>query len=264
MSIATAATALIALAALCTGAQAANCTQPGKLGTSRTLVVDAKATPRVGLKSFPETLPLQDGEVVLTFDDGPAASTPTVLDALAAECVHATFFLVGKPAAGMAGVVRRIAAEGHTVAHHSYTHKNLAHIAHDAALAEIDNGIAADDKIVYGDASAAPGTAFFRFPYFDSTPALLDDLEKRGIVVFGADLWASDWLPMTPQQELKLITDRLRAAGRGIILFHDPRHHTAAMMPAFLAWLRDNNYRVVHVVPPAVEPAVAGQLRDVH
>ena len=50
----------------------------------------------------------------------------------------------------------------------------------------------------------------------------------------------SDWLPMTPEQELKLITDRLKVTGRGIILFHDPRHHTADMMPAFLKWLRDN------------------------
>jgi peptidoglycan/xylan/chitin deacetylase (PgdA/CDA1 family) len=54
---------------------------------------------------------------------------------------------------------------------------------------------------------------------------------------------------MTPRRELKLVTDRLKAAGRGIILFHDPRAQTAAMMPAFLRYLRDNHYRVVHVVP---------------
>ena len=54
---------------------------------------------------------------------------------------------------------------------------------------------------------------------------------------------------MTPRQELKLITDRLKAAGRGIILFHDPKAQTAAMLPAFLRYLRDNHYRVVHVVP---------------
>jgi peptidoglycan/xylan/chitin deacetylase (PgdA/CDA1 family) len=56
---------------------------------------------------------------------------------------------------------------------------------------------------------------------------------------------------MTPKQELKLIVDRLRVAGRGIILFHDPKAQTAAMLPAFLRYLRDNHYRVVHVVPAA-------------
>ena len=48
---------------------------------------------------------------------------------------------------------------------------------------------------------------------------------------------------------MKLLTDRLKAARKGIILLHDPKAQTAAMLPAFLRYLRDNNYRVVHVVP---------------
>jgi hypothetical protein len=71
--------------------------------------------------------------------------------------------------------------------------------------------------------------------------------------VFGADLWASDWLEMTPEAELNLIMSRLDAAGRGIILFHDSRPSTAAMMPDFLRELKARNYRVVHIVP-GVEP----------
>jgi len=67
--------------------------------------------------------------------------------------------------------------------------------------------------------------------------------------VFGADLWASDWNPMTPAQQLKLLTERLQIARKGIILLHDPKTQTAAMLPAFLRYLRDNGYRVVHVVP---------------
>ena len=68
-------------------------------------------------------------------------------------------------------------------------------------------------------------------------------------MVFGADLWASDWRLMTPRRELKLVTDRLKTAGRGIILFHDPKARTAAMLPDFLRYLKDNHYRVVHLVP---------------
>src|SRR3984893_18073347 len=56
----------------------------GTLGTSRIVKVDAATTPQVGLKSFPQTLPLADREVVLTFDDGPWPSTTAkVLTALA-------------------------------------------------------------------------------------------------------------------------------------------------------------------------------------
>ena len=70
-------------------------------------------------------------------------------------------------------------------------------------------------------------------------------------MVFGADLWASDWNPMTPEQELKLLTERLEAARKGIILLHDPKAPTAAMLPAFLRYLRENHYHVVHLVPAA-------------
>ncbi len=54
---------------------------------------------------------------------------------------------------------------------------------------------------------------------------------------------------MTPTQELKLIVGRLAVARKGIILFHDSKARTAAMLPAFLRYLRDNDYHVVHVVP---------------
>ncbi|PZA12294.1 polysaccharide deacetylase family protein [Rhodopseudomonas palustris] len=249
MMIARTAAALVALAALGGTVRATECPRPGTLGTSRVLTVDAATYPRVGLKSFPQTLPLADHEIVLTFDDGPAATTPAVLKALADECVHATFFLVGKPASGMGDMVRRIAAGGHTIGHHTYTHQHLAALSYADALTEIDRGIAADEAVMRAKGIPVPTTRFFRFPYFESTPALLDNLQARGISVFGADLWASDWKPMTPDEQLALITERLTVAGRGIILFHDPRKQTAEMISAFLRWLRENHYRVVHVVP---------------
>ena len=205
---------------------------------ARVLAVDAATTPRVGLKSFPQTLPLGDHEVVLTFDDGPwPPTTPRVLAALAHECVRATFFLIGKSASEHPDLVRRIAAEGHSIGHHTWSHPSLARITPDAAVEQINRGIAADEMALHGVATTTPSTPFFRFPGFESTPATLDLLQSRGIVVFGADLWASDWNPMTPKQELKLITDRLKVARKGIILLHDPKARTAAMLPAFLRYL---------------------------
>jgi peptidoglycan/xylan/chitin deacetylase (PgdA/CDA1 family) len=244
--------------ALAATEQAARCPRSGTLGTSRVLAVDAAATPRVGLKSFPQTLPLGDHEVVLTFDDGPwPHTTPRVLAALAEECVHATFFLIGKSASEHPELVRRIAAEGHTVATHTWSHRSLKRIKPDAAIEEINHGISAVELALHGTATTTPTTPFFRFPGFESTQATLDLLQSRGIAVFGADLWASDWNRMTPKQELKLVTDRLNAAGKGIILFHDTKAQTAAMLPAFLRYLRDNGYHVVHVTP--AEPAAANK-----
>ncbi len=246
-------------------ARASDC-PPGALGTSRVLGVDARETPRVGLKSFPQTLPLADKEIVLTFDDGPLpATTSRVLRALADQCVKATFFLIGRNAAANPEMVRRIAADGHTVGHHTWSHPILPLLREDAARREVDQGIAADEAALAGapprvlanarasaplDTSARdPATPFFRFPGFAANARLLEEMRARGIVVFGADLWASDWNPMTPEQELALLTQRLSAARKGIILLHDTKIATAAMMPAFLRWLKANGYKVVHLVP---------------
>ncbi|MGL9617081.1 polysaccharide deacetylase family protein [Bradyrhizobium sp. U531] len=234
--------------------EAAECPRKDALGTSRILSVDAKTTPRVGLKSFPQTLALADREVVLTFDDGPnPPTTSKVLAALAQECVRATFFLIGLHASQHPDMVKRIAREGHTIAHHTFSHPFMARIPFEKAKGEIDRGIAAVETALHGTATTTPSTPFFRFPYFEATQAELDLLQSRGIVVFGADLWASDWNEMTPEQELKLVTERLAASGKGIILFHDPKARTAAIMPAFLRYLRENGFRVVHIVPAGVQ-----------
>jgi peptidoglycan/xylan/chitin deacetylase (PgdA/CDA1 family) len=246
------AAALIASMAWAAAAGAADCPRPGTLGTSRVLAVDAATTPRVGLKSFPQTLRLDDHEVVLTFDDGPLPpATPRVLAALAQQCVRATFFLIGKTASEHPDLVRSIAAQGHTIGHHTWSHRSLKRIARGETAQEIDRGISADEMALQGIATTVPSTPFFRFPGFESTPETLALLQSRGIVVFGADLWASDWMPMTPSQELSLIVRRLNAAGKGIILFHDTKTRTAAMLPAFLRYLRDHHFRVVHLVPSA-------------
>jgi peptidoglycan/xylan/chitin deacetylase (PgdA/CDA1 family) len=173
-------------------AEAMDCPRKGTLGTSRILHVDAATTPRVGLKNFPQTLPLWDHEVVLTFDDGPwPPTTPKVLAALAGECVRATFFLIGKPASEHPDLVRRIAAEGHSIGHHTWLHRSLMQIPPGETTEEIDHGIAADEMALHGVATKIPSTPFFRFPGFETTPATLALLQSRGIVVFGTDLWAS-------------------------------------------------------------------------
>jgi peptidoglycan/xylan/chitin deacetylase (PgdA/CDA1 family) len=78
---------------------------------------------------------------------------------------------------------------------------------------------------------------------------LLDRLGARGIVVFGADVWASDWLAMSPDAELRLALSRIEKAGRGIVLFHDTKTQTARMLPGFLRELKRRGFRVVHVTP---------------
>ena len=141
------------------------------LGTARILPVDAAVTPRVGRKHFPQTLALAPKEVVLTFDDGPAAGTTgQVLDALKRECVRASFFLLGRSALAYPELARRAVSEGHTVAHHTFSHPLLDRMPPGAAEAEIDRGFAAVDATLYGRSGRVPHTPFFRFPGFASSP----------------------------------------------------------------------------------------------
>ena len=245
--------ALIAFVLMHTAAGAAPCPgNPDALGTERVLAVDAQTTPRVGRKHFSVTLPLAQKEVVLTFDDGPwPGTTGRVLDALRRECVKASFFVLGRHALAYPALLRRVLAEGHTVGHHTFAHPLLNRLPVAVALAEIDRGIAAVEIALYGHVDFPPVTPFFRFPGFASSPALLDRLAQRGIVIFGADLWASDWNVMSSAEELDQVMARLHARGGGVVLFHDTKIQTAAMLPAFLRELKRQGYRVVHAVPAA-------------
>jgi peptidoglycan/xylan/chitin deacetylase (PgdA/CDA1 family) len=253
---------VLALSSAIAGASAAEpC--PGNadaLGTERTISVDAATTPRVGRKQFPQTLPLAAKEVVLTFDDGPwPGTTRRVLEALAHECVKATFFMLGRNAEAHPELARAVRVAGHAVGHHTYAHRLLDRIPLAAAEAEISHGVAAIERALSAAAAATPSlpvAPFFRFPGFASRPELLDRLEKRQVVVFGTDFWASDWVRMSPHAELGLVLARLHTAGRGILLLHDTKQQTAAMLPNLLRELKRQGYRIVQAVPDGPNSAL--------
>src|ERR1700750_1115122 len=127
------------------GASAADCPgHPDAIGTSRTIVVDPRAYPIVGTMQYGKTLPLEDHEVVLTFDDGPLPKySNQILDILAAHCAKATFFLVGRQANANPEGVRKVRDAGHTVATHTQNHPgNMNRLPLDRAQKEIEDGIA--------------------------------------------------------------------------------------------------------------------------
>ena len=235
---------------------------PDKLGTSRVQKVGAAGGLLIGLKSYPRTIPLADHEVIITFDDGPdPKTTPEVLKALAAECVRATFFVIGRNTEEHPDLVRREVLEGHEVAHHTFTHPQptLRFMSDAAARADILRGMIAIEKAAFGRTfpDGEPKdlgemhlhTPWFRFPGFADTPDLRAWFATNGVGIFGVDMWASDWVRMTPDEELKLILGRLEAKGRGMLLFHDNKPWTAEMMPRFLRELKKRGYKIVAMAP---------------
>jgi peptidoglycan/xylan/chitin deacetylase (PgdA/CDA1 family) len=246
-------------AALCLGlltgitaqaASAADCPgHPDALGTSRTLVVDPRQHPRIGAMQYPETLPLRDHEVVLTFDDGPLPhNSNQVLDILASQCVKATFFTIGRMAQGYPEGVRKLVAAGHSVGTHSQNHPlTMNKIPVERAKQEIDDGIASV-KSALGD-NAAALTPFFRIPGLLRAEAVEDYLDSQGIQVWSADFLADDWRHISSARVYDLAIKRLEEKGRGILLLHDIQARTVAALPKILHELKARGYRIVHVVP---------------
>jgi peptidoglycan/xylan/chitin deacetylase (PgdA/CDA1 family) len=246
---------LAVVVACCTGfaigddALAAACpARTDALGTARVLTVDPAMQSRVGAMQYRDTLPLADKEVVLTFDDGPLpAYTAQILQALEAECVKATFFMVGRMARAYPEWVRRVHNAGHTVATHSDRHpRRFDLLGHDQGFEEIERGIAAATTALGDRRALAP---FFRFPGLRRSAAMEDYLERRGIMVWSADIPGDDWKPITADMVTARVLDRLERKGRGIVLLHDIQARTALALPGLLRELKARGYRIVHVVP---------------
>ena len=112
---------------------------------------------------YPETLPLGDHEVVLTFDDGPLPrNSNQILEILASQCVKATFFIIGRMAQAYPEGVRKLRDAGHTIGTHSQDHPlGMNRMSIERAKQEIDDGIASVKAALGDDAALAP---FFRIP----------------------------------------------------------------------------------------------------
>ena len=99
---------------------------PDALGIARVVEIDTTGGPGFGFEHFKQLDFLRDKEVVLTFDDGPwPVNTPSVLKTLADECTKAIFFPIGKHATYYPEILKQVAAAGHTVGSHTWSHANL-------------------------------------------------------------------------------------------------------------------------------------------
>src|SRR5690349_15838162 len=134
-----------ALAGTAWGQQApAKCDNPNALGVARAIEIDTTGGPGFGFEHFKAYDFLRDHEVVLTFDDGPwPGNTPAVLKALADQCTKALFFPIGKHAGWHPEILKQVAAAGHTIGSHTWSHKDLSKLSEQEAIDEIEKGIAA-------------------------------------------------------------------------------------------------------------------------
>jgi peptidoglycan/xylan/chitin deacetylase (PgdA/CDA1 family) len=218
-------------------------------------VVDPREHPRIGTMQYPETLPLEDHEVVLTFDDGPLPrNSNQILEILASECVKATFFEIGRMAQVYPEGVRKLRDAGHTIGTHTQNHPlSMDRMPIDRARQEIDGGIASVKAALGDDAALAP---FYRNPGLLRAGDVEDYLASKGIQTWSADFLADDWRHVPSSRVYDLAIERLEEKGRGILLLHDIQARTVAALPRILHELKARGYRIVHVVPAtSTQPA---------
>lgn len=232
---------------------------PDALGTSRVLTISSGEFARIGSMQYPETLPLNDHEVVITFDDGPIPpSTNAVLDTLASQCVKATYFLVGEMAQTYPSIVRHIYNAGHSIGTHTQNHPyRFKRLSEQDAEHQIDSGIASVDAAL-GDPKAI--SPFFRIPGLERTNNVETYAASKSLTIWSADVVADDWKHISASEITKRAMRRLNEKGRGILLLHDIHPATALALPALLKELKDQGYHVVHVIAAGERPQTLPEL----
>ena len=228
-------------------AAAAECANPDAIGISRTIAVDPAEHPRVGSFQYPESLPLNEREIVLTLDDGPRPKgSGEVLDILARECIKATYFIIGRNAREFPDLLKRMQAAGHTIGTHTQNHPLIFDRAAAARIEkEVQDGIASVESVL-GPNSVAP---FFRIPGLLRSDTAESVIASKNLMLWSTDVLAHDWKRRINEAGIvRRAIDRLEAKGnKGILLLHDIHPRTVAALPLLLRELKRHNYRFVHV-----------------
>jgi peptidoglycan-N-acetylglucosamine deacetylase len=230
---------------------------PNALGVARTVEIDTTGGPGFGFEHFKSHDFLREGEVVLTFDDGPwPKNTVAVLNALAAHCTKAIFFPIGTHATYEPGLLKQVAAAGHAVGSHTWCHQDLSKTKGKCLIngkvqaveydpkEEIEKGISAVRWAVGG-----PTAPYFRFPALRQPPELITYLGQRNIAIFSTDFDSFDFKMRKPEQVRQAVMAKLKKHGKGIALLHDFQHATGEAAAGLLADLKAGGYKIVFMKP---------------
>lgn len=183
---------------------------------------------------------------MLTYDDGPNdRNTPRVLDALDDHCIKATFFMTGIVAVQYPKTVRLVARRGHTVASHTWSHKNHHGLSFTEAKAEVELGVSAVQKALGKRHKVAP---LIRFPFLSDPGTLSAYTRKRDIGVLSIDIDSSDYRLTDPVILERSVLAQLQFQRSGaILLFHEGHNWTATAMQPILDGIHRMGFKIVHL-----------------
>ncbi|MFD5232575.1 bifunctional polysaccharide deacetylase/glycosyltransferase family 2 protein [Streptomyces qaidamensis] len=191
-------------------------------------------------------LDVPDGELVLTFDDGPDPMwTPKVLDVLKKHDARAVFFITGTMASRHPDLVQRMVDEGHEIGLHTFNHPDLSL----QTKSRIDWELSQNQLALAG--AAGIRTSLFRPPYSsfahnmdNNTWPVTEYIGSKGYITIVNNTDSEDW--RRPGVK-KIISNATPKDGKGaIVLMHDSggdRSQTVAALDDYISGLQDKGYR---------------------
>ena len=206
------------------------------------LPADAAAPPPAGQpKSTYSQCHVEGPYVAMTFDDGPhGANTPRLLEMLRQRKIHATFFLVGQCVAEFPDIVKKIVADGHEIANHSWSHPQLSAMSESAVRDQLQR---THDAII---AACGVTPKIMRPPYGAFTAR--QRAWAHGEWGYKCILWDVDPLDWKVRNSEHVKTEILKQTVPGsIILSHDIHKSTVDAMPETLDALLAKGFKFVTV-----------------
>lgn len=177
--------------------------------------------------------------VALTFDDGPTPLTRDYLDVLDQLGARATFFLVGELCAQNPELVREIAARGHELANHGYTHRPFPKLG----MRELSRELELTQALL---PRTRQGRALVRPPYGAVSPTSLLTCAQQGFTTVLWSLNSGDWVRHDPAEVAQTFTSRT-AAGGDIVLLHEGQPWTMNALPTIVGELKKAGHELVTV-----------------
>lgn len=190
------------------------------------------------MKAYCSNLSETRNHIALTFDDGPKPNTLIILDLLKKHHAKATFFCIGKNIEAHPEILERIFNEGHIIGNHSYSHSHVFDFYRkNRVIAELERTDTLIEKIT------GKKVDFFRPPYGVTNPSIRRALEVTKHKTIGWNIRSMDGIIKNE----KLIFNRIkkRISPGAVVLLHDTRPKTAAVLEQLLQTLAEKNYKVV-------------------
>jgi len=180
-------------------------------------------------------------QIAISFDDGPApAHTTAILDILKSNNVPAVFFCIGKNITGNETLLKKIAADGHIIGNHSYSH----HFWFDLfSTKKMRQDLESMNEQVKKTTGLVP--RLFRPPYGVTTPNMKKVMQQTGLTAVGWNIRSLDTVIKDKERLLQKITGPLRPGA--IILLHDTSSATLSILPSFIAGARSRGYEFVRL-----------------